>query len=204
MHRCSVVPFVVLVFAVGAVGACSDGSEDGSDRAWPGDGGPAATVDLGAGLEAELPEGWEVGEITGSTDSLPSEVPADCRSLRGSLSPGDDQPPLDLQLNSTGCAGLEPVDQIGNGYHGTYVAIDDVQDPTDVDEHEATAGTLVTFSQDYFECTNECNDYDDHVGLLTLTAPPDPAFPTLTILDPKGERSFPELLALADAITPAA
>jgi hypothetical protein len=203
MHRSSVVSLVVLVFVVVAAGACADDSEDGADRAWPGDGGPAETVDLGAGMVAELPEGWEVGEITEATDSLPSEVPGDCTSLRGWLSPGDDQPRVDLQLNSAGCRGLEPLDQIGNGYHGTYVTIDDVGDPADVEEHQVATGTLVTFSQDYFECTNECNDYDDHVGLLTLTVPRDPAFPTLTVLDTKGERSFDELVALADAISPA-
>jgi hypothetical protein len=204
MHRCWVVSRVVVLFVVVAVGACTDDdSEDGSAGAWPGDGGPAETVDLGAGLVAELPEGWEVGEITEAGDALPSEVPGDCTSLRGWLSPGDDQPRVDLQLNSVGCAGLEPLDQIGNGYHGTYVTIDDVQEPTDVEEHQVPAGPLVTFSQDYFECTNECNDYDDHVALLTFTTPPDPAFPSLTVLDPKGDRSPDDLVALAAAITPA-
>jgi hypothetical protein len=202
---------VVTSFVVLGGGACADDSSDGdqgiseqgSDVGWPGEGGPTEAVDLGAGLVGELPEGWEVGEITDASDSLPSEVPGDCTSLRGWLGPGDDQPPVDLQLHSAGCGGREPLDQIGNGYHGTYVTIDDVQDPVGVEEHEVTAGALVTFSQDYFECTNECNDYDDHVGLLTLTAPPDPAFPTLVILDEKGERSFDELVALADAIRPA-
>jgi hypothetical protein len=216
MHRCSVVSLVVVLFVGVAVGACgdddsedrSDGSDlsDGSEAsegAWPGDGGPVEVVELGAGLVAALPEGWEVGKIAEASDALPSGVPAGCTSLRGWLGPDDDRPPVELQLNSTGCGGLGPLDQIGNGYHGTYVSVDDVQDPTDVEEHQVTAGTLVTFGQEYFECTNECNDYDDHVGLLALTAPPDPAFPALTVLDPKGERSLDELVALADAISPA-
>lgn len=195
-------------------GACADDSSNGAlddpttaeagegERApWPGGSAPTETHQLGGGLVAELPEGWEIGRFEAGPYP-PDDVPADCTMLWGDV--GDGEVSVQLQLNSTGCSGVDGDDQIGNGHHGVYVTLDDVPEPLDVEEHDVTAGALTTFTQDYFECTNSCTDYEDHVGLLTLADPPDPDHPTLVLMDAKGDVPLDDLVDLADAIHPEA
>lgn len=209
------------------VGACGGDDDDpsgqnsvpsstgGSDGSGGGSGGsgsiplpnddnvPTQTVDLGAGLVAELPEEWELlssfadGPITGPVDG--------CTWFQAILDNDAQDQLWELRANSTDCAGVNndrDVADIGNGDHGYYVTMDDVPDPVDVEEHEVSAGPLTTFTQDYYECTNECNDFDDHVGLLELTDPPDAEYPSVMIVDSRGEMDFNSLVALADAIHP--
>lgn len=211
-------PLTSVLLAAGVVGAllggaCADDSSNGAlddptttagedERApWPGGSAPTETRELGGGLVAELPEGWEIGRFETGPYS-PDDVPAGCTMLWGDVSDGEAS--VQLQLNSTGCSGVGEDDQIGNGHHGVYVTLDDVREPFDVEEHDVTAGALTTFQQDYFECTNSCTDYRDHVGLLTLADPPDPDHPTLVLMDAKGEVPLDDLVDLADAIHPEA
>lgn len=173
---------------------------------WPGDDAPTETYDLGAGLVAELPEGWEVTpfgdpvEVSRDSGGGGSGGTGGCTSQAATVDAGEHL--VELRLNATGCAGIDVTGQIGNGYHGSYVTLDDVPDPRDVADHQVEAGSLTTFSQDYFECTNECNDYEDHVALLELADPPDPEHPTVVLVDPRGQLSVDHLVALADAIHP--
>jgi hypothetical protein len=172
--------------------------DDGEAAPWPGGSDETQAYDLGDGLVAELPAGWEVEPFADWEDGANVEP---CSRRAASVSDGASY--MRLELNSRGCAGIEQDSQIGNGYHGVYVGIDDVPEPQDVAEQDVAAGTLTTFSQEYFECTNSCSDFDDNVGLLALTSPPDPDFPTLVLLDEKGEHPIEDLVALADAIQPA-
>lgn len=202
---------MVLVVGVGLLAACGDDSggtetsdadpetdpETEPDAAWPGDGGPTETFDLGEGLVAELPEDWEVEPFEPRD---PENVAGgECAGPEARLDTGAGL--LSLELNPQDCdRGDTGSTDIGNGDHGTYVALDDVPEPQDVEEHDVGAGSLTTFVQAYYECTNECNDYDDNVGLLELEGPPDPNRPTVVLLDAKGELPMEGLVAVAEAI----
>lgn len=189
---------VVTGLLVAGCGGDDDGpdpDDEGDAAPWPGEGVEAQAYELGDGLVVDLPAGWEV---TPFAEPEGWEPPCSIRQAQVS----DGETLIDLELNGPDCAGAGQ-DQIGNGYHGFYVSLDDVPEPLDVAEQDVTAGALTTFSQDYFECTNSCTDYQDHVGLLALDSPADPQRPTLVLLDAKGDRSMADLVTLADAIHPA-
>lgn len=204
-----------LVAGAVLLAACGDDSANGEDAevetgetdeeaateteaAWPGDGSTTDTFDLGEGLVADLPTDWQVEPFElPDPDNVPG---GECAGPVASLDTGGGR--LSLELNPRDCDRDDDPNerQIGNGNHGLYVTMDDVPEPRDVADHEVTAGSLVTFVQDYFECTNECTDYEDNIGLLELAAPPDPERPTVVLLDAKGEFSTDALVAVADAI----
>ena len=199
---------VAVVFALVALGACGDGADDPPPSSAGGPvttttggglleaGGPVEAVALGAGLAADLPAGAEVTPLA-EADAQPGGP--GCSALQGRISIGDAH--VELWHNSSGCTG-EQADQIGNGFHGIYVTIDDVPAPVDVEERSSAAGDVVTFTQEYFECTNECNDYEDTVAVLALDAPPDPDRPTVVLLSPKGAVAVEDLARLAGAVRP--
>jgi hypothetical protein len=174
-----------------AEGPVTDGTATGDTVA----DGPVEATDLGAGLVADLPAGTPVERLTPLGDSGGDEP--DCSYFQGAVGEGDDR--IDLSLNAASCAG-EPEGQIGNGYHGRYLDVDDAAEAGDVEVATVPAGRLTTFTQPYYECTNECNDYDDNVGLLALTASPEPDHPVLMLLAEKGEPAMADVVALASAI----
>lgn len=77
---------------------------------------------------------------------------------------------------------------IGNGNHGRYRTLDDVPKPEDV-EHVGTdgLGDAVVFTQQYYECTNSCTNWDEPVVIVTLEAPVDPDYSALVVRSEKAE-----------------
>lgn len=196
-------PLAFVTVAALLFGACADDGEPVEPQPQPDTSTeeilPIETSSLGEGLAVDLPADWEVTPFA-PDDETPGDADDGCTSLRAAL--GDGAATVDLQLNSTECSDREPTGRIGNGFHGVYVTLDDVADPSNVETHEVPAGTLATFTQDYYECTNSCADYQDHVGLLELDDPPDPDRPTLVLLSPRGELALDQLVALAEAVHP--
>ncbi len=170
-----------------AVGACAQEASDSSqlslnETTTENHGGaldehdPVETA-LGAGLAADLDPQAEVRPFAEPEDETPSTGPeAGCSSLRATVDIGTTQ--VELWLNATGCAG-RPSNQIGNGFHGRYVTIDDVPEPSDIEDHQTPAGALA------------------------LDTPPDPDRPALMLLSPRGEVPADDLVTLANAVHPA-
>lgn len=78
----------------------------------------------------------------------------------------------------------------GNGDHGYYRTLDDcahVECEENAEELRTSAGTAHLFTQPYYECTNECDDYTDRVAIVTLDRPTDPNHPTVVIRSNKDE-----------------
>ena len=205
IRRLAVVTCVSALCLVGA--ACAeeaDAPPASSERA---DDAPLAPTDLGAGLVADLPEGTAVeplaptGEPGESAETAETADDGECRYLQGSVGEGDDR--IELSLNATACGDGEPDSRIGNGSHGRYVTVDDVAEPGDLEAAAVPAGDLTTFTQPYYECTNECNDYEDNVGLLDLSSPPDAGYPVLQLLAAKGDAPMGAVVDLAAAVRPA-
>lgn len=210
---------VIALMAGVALGACADeadgppggddvttttddggggGDDDGGGAMFEGAGGPVETVSLGAGLSADLPASADA-EVTPFAPAVDRPDVDGCAPLSARVEVGDAG--LELYLNDTACSAADPR-EAGNGDHGSYVTIDDVSDPGHVAEHPSAAGDLVTFTQGYFECTNSCADFTDHVGLLALDAPPDPDRPAVMLLSAQGEVAMEDIVTLADAIHP--
>jgi hypothetical protein len=78
-------------------------------------------------------------------------------------------------------------DSIGNGWHGLYRTIDDVPEPIGVEHVETPIGAAVVFDQEYYECTNQCDDFLDRVAIVTLDDPADQRYPTVVIRDDAGQ-----------------
>ena len=81
----------------------------------------------------------------------------------------------------TDCEVAEANSSIGNGQHGLYRTLEDVPEPEDVDTMTTALGEAAVFVQEYFECTNECERWDEPVAIITLDDPVDPAYPTLVL-----------------------
>ncbi len=89
----------------------------------------------------------------------------------------------------------------GNGNHGTYRTPDDVaEQPSDVDERENGFATAALFEQDYFECTNECNDHVDSVAIITPDDPRSAKYPTFVIRSDKSGYDVSELTAMVETL----
>ena len=181
--------------------ACAEEADPPPASSGPADDAPLEATDLGGGLVADLPEGTAVEPLAPTGESSGPGGEGECRYLQGSVGEGDDR--IDLSLNAVACGDGEPDGRVGNGSHGRYVGVEDVADPGDMEAAAVPAGDLVTFTQPYYECTNECNDYEDNVGLLALRNPPDADYPVLMLLAAKGEAPMGAVADLAAAIHPA-
>ena len=128
-----------------------------------------------------------------------SPVPeAECAVIRYDLAAPDDRG-LTIEAVPASCA--VDNDAPGNGNHGTYRTLDDVaEQPSDVDEVENGFATAALFEQDYFECTNECNDYVDSVAIITLDDPRSAKYPTFVIRSDKSGYDVSELTAMVETL----
>jgi hypothetical protein len=90
----------------------------------------------------------------------------------------------------------------GNGLHGAYRTITDVSDgdPVDLERIDTPVGMAEVFTQDYYECTNECIDYVDRVAIVTLDDPADPGYPTLVVRSNKDEVDPDEFAGLLTSL----
>lgn len=135
-------------------------------------------------------------EVQGPEQAFSDEVPCDIPRYRLWGGPGV----VELEVVPTDC---EYDDRLGNGFHGIYRTIADVadldaDDADDVEVVDTAVGPAEVFTQDYYECTNECNDYVDRIAIVTLDEPSDDDYPTLVVRankDEVGEDVFFQLLA---------
>ncbi len=199
IRRLAAVTCVSALCLLGA--ACAEEADEPPAAAERADDAPLAPTDLGGGLVADLPEGTAVEPLTPTGEPGEPADDGECRYLQGSVGEGDDR--IELSLNAAACGDGQPDGRVGNGTHGRYVAVDDVAEPGDVEAAAVPAGDLTTFTQPYFECTNECDDYEDNVGLLALSSPPDAGYPVLQLLAAKGDAPMGAVADLAAAVRPA-
>ena len=182
-------------FALG-LGACTDDDEP-SDPTDPTDEtvapGETVTVDLGAGLEADLPGDWVVEQAF----TAPEDPGGECTVVPASLGTGSGF--VSLHLPAAVCAD-EPQDAPLNGEHGDYITIEDVPDPREVADVEVPLGPATTFLQDYEECTQECVFTEDRIALVALDPPIGEGYPTLMVQVDSEVLSESEVLELLGAI----
>lgn len=123
---------------------------------------------------------------------------AGCAVIRYQLASPDDRG-LTIEAVPASCA--VDNDAPGNGNHGTYRTLDDVAvRPSDVDERENGFATVELFEQDYFECTNECNDYVDSVAIITLDDPRSAKYPTFVIRSDSSTYDLAELTSMVQTL----
>jgi hypothetical protein len=129
--------------------------------------------DLGEGLSVRTPAGATV-------EAFERRVGADCTSAQARVK--TEQGWYDLWLVGATCP--QDSERALNGNHGRYLT-----PPTFATNVAAAttvpSGSLVTFGQNYTECTNSCDDYADAIGLITLSKPTDPDLPVLMIVAPR-------------------
>jgi hypothetical protein len=89
---------------------------------------------------------------------------------------------------------------IGNGQHGLYRTLEDVPEPEAVDTTTTALGEATVFVQEYFECTNECERWDEPVAIITLDDPVDPAYPTLVLRGEQDRLARSELEEILGAL----
>ena len=118
------------------------------------------------GFTIEVPEDWGISYVDDT---------AVCDSVSYTLGQ------LRLEAVPTSCPDAEQNTEIGNGKHGVYRVLDDVPEPKDVEQLETELGSVEVFEQSYFECTNECDRWDEPVAIVTVDDPVDPAYPTLVV-----------------------
>ena len=119
--------------------------------------------------------------------------------------PAGDTHPESADADADRLTGIDDSDEgdeaDGNDNHGTYRTLDDVaEQPSDVDEVESGFATAALFEQDYFECTNECNDHVDSVAIITLDVPRSAKYPTFVIRSDKSGYDLSELTAMVETL----
>ena len=125
--------------------------------------------------ELEVPRDWAI------TDVWEADV---CGSVSYVVSEAG-RTRLVIRAMPADCPEAEQNTQIGNGFHGVYRTIDDVPDPQDQETVPTDLGEATVFTQEYFECTNECERWDEPVAIVTVDSPVDAGYPTLVV---RGEK----------------
>ena len=160
-------------------------------------GGTLTPTTLGAGLTVSIPAMWSVTPF-GATD--PAGASSIVCSTRDATINGSSTVVVDTLLVSKVCVGGS-TRPIGNGFHGIYLSAKDAPTASNVSSSAVVAGTLTTFDQQYYECTQGCAYFTDHIALLALNHPPDVGRPTLMMVDVGHTLTDAELATLAGTIT---
>ncbi|MFD1718370.1 hypothetical protein [Georgenia deserti] len=183
---------VLLVWAVTATGLLfvqGDGEADGRGGAEPDERALRIADDL---LFAELtvPRSMSIRDID-TREGAEHCGPVRRYTLGDSV--GDRG--LWIELVPTDCPDVGGMNRrIGNGFHGLYRTIDDVDDPRDVAEVSTDLGEAVIFEQLYYECTNSCTDDIEPVAIISVDRPRDSDYPTV-VLHVSGDELGREQLA---------
>lgn len=152
---------------------------------------------FGPHLSIGVPSGWSVSTFG---DPVRDTFQPGCQYQQAALSPADGPPYVEIDLVGKDCAGGRHQPAPGNGRHGHYVSVGDATSAADVTTASTETGTITLFTQPYYECTNSCRNYTDHVALLHFTHPPDSRFPTLMIVTDDSSVTAAELQALASSV----
>ncbi len=135
------------------------------------------------GFDMDVPQDWAI------TDVWDADV---CGSVSYRIA-SRGRTRLVVEAVPTQCAEAAENTQIGNGMHGVYRTIDDVPEPRDQKAVDTALGEATVFSQEYFECTNSCEDWNEPVAIITLAVPVDAGYPTLVVRGEKASVSRAEL-----------
>lgn len=100
---------------------------------------------------------------------------------------------LVVEAVPTRCAEARSNASIGNGSHGVYRTLEDVPAPEDVATVRTAVGEATVFTQEYYECTNSCERWQEPVAIVELDDPLDPAYPTLVLRGEQDRLSRAEL-----------
>ena len=131
----------------------------------------------------EVPDDWAITDVwDADTCGSVSYVVAE-----------DGERRLVVEAVPTSCPDAGQDSQIGNGFHGVYRTLDDVPDPQDPEDVTTGTGQATVFTQEYFECTNSCDRWDEPVAIVTLDQPVDAGYPTLVLRGEKDSVSRAEL-----------
>ena len=144
--------------------------------------GTHTAFDLEVGVDWAITDVWDA-DTCGSVSYVVSE---------------DGATRLVVEAVPTSCPDAGQDTQIGNGFHGVYRTLDDVPDPRDPETVSTDLGDATVFVQEYFECTNECERWDEPVAIVTVAAPVDAGYPTLVVRGDKDKVSradFEEIVA---------
>ncbi len=149
------------------------------------------------GFDLEVPVDWAITDVWDA---------AACGSVSYDVAE-DGATRLVIEAVPTSCAEAGQDSQIGNGFHGIYRTVDDVPEPEDSAIVSTKLGEATVFTQEYFECTNECERWDEPVAIVTVDTPVDAGYPTLLIRAEKDKVSradFEDIVAtLAAPYVPA-
>lgn len=139
------------------------------------------TTDVGAGWTIELPEDWSVEGTFGD----PTEPEPRCLVDEVVVAHGTAR--TRVALVGPGCS----ADALarGNGSPPHFGSVDQLVDGADVSTSSTAIGSLTIATVEYFECTNECIEYNPAVGLIELDEPTDSSLPVVVISDDTGETS---------------
>lgn len=169
-----VILLLVMVTILGVLGAFGG--------LWPGRSSPTtrlSVVDDRIAFEIKVPRGTMItGFYSGARRECPiAEVDFSAHGLRAYAAGRSCESPARGRT--------------GNGNHGTYRTIADVAAPKVVQRVDTWLGPADVFSQDYYECTNACQNYTEPVAIVMLQQPVNPDFPTLVLISTKGELDRP-------------
>ena len=134
-------------------------------------------------------------EVRGAHTAFDLEVPSDwaitdvwdaaaCGSVTYDVAE-DGATRLVIEAVPSSCPEAGQDTQIGNGFHGIYRTVDDIPEPRDSKTVETALGSATVVTQEYFECTNSCDRWNEPVAIVTVDQPVDAGYPTLVI---RGER----------------
>lgn len=171
-----------------------------------------AVVAAGIGLVGSLSFGDDVWEVTVETETVAFQLglPRD-EGISDITTPDDAQEcpmffaglsdVLSVSAVGRSCPIEEGANrQIGNGDHGTYRTMADVPDPLEVTEVSTDLGPAHVFEQEYFECTNFCDEWNEPVAIVELDHPVDPEFSTLVLRSSKAELSRSEFTEVVESL----
>lgn len=100
---------------------------------------------------------------------------------------------LVVEAVPSACAEAGRDEQIGNGFHGTYRTVEDIPDPQEPATVPTALGEATVVTQEYFECTNSCERWDEPIAVVTVREPVDAAYPTLVVRGEKDSVTRAEL-----------
>lgn len=165
-----------VVVALALVGCQDDEPQDPEPEATH-----TVDVDAGVAFSIDVPESWEARDAQTSSCGLLTQQVGDLTVLSVPV-------------------GCESDGDIGNGNHGDFASVSDAPEAENLEDVTTAIGPGTAFTQEYYECTQECETYDDPWVVVELTSPADAEHPTLSLRGPK-DLPLSELVVIAESIT---
>lgn len=182
-------PLLVGVFLL--VGCSPEVSRQSEQVGWPTETYRLVVSGEQVAFAADIPDELHVTRI--DEHDWP---PLDCAEGVRYVFSGD----LVIESFAQGCA--ETSQQIGNGVHGYYRSLEDVPAPLHPEEVETALGPAHVFDQEYFECTNICEEWQEPVAIIELDRPRDENYPALVLRSDKAALDREVLVGIMETMRP--